>query len=125
MFVATPVDPSLSPIRYGGTPGPSVPVRDAVTSAPSDAAYRTQRGHLLTFAGIALAAAVAGFGAGAALSSGSAPDAGGGRAVSVRPVPGEFRLAPGLAQPPGIVVPVSTAGGPARGEFRLGPGLAQ
>jgi hypothetical protein len=41
------------------------------------------------------------------------------------PVPGEFRLGPGNAMPPGVVVPlasVAPATGPVRGEFRLAPG---
>ena len=43
-------------IRYKGRPGPSSPIR------PKAAAYRTKPGALLTFAGIAQATAVGGFG---------------------------------------------------------------
>ena len=43
-------------IHYIGKPGPSSPVR------PRSDAYRTQPGQLLTFAGIAQATAVGGFG---------------------------------------------------------------
>jgi hypothetical protein len=48
--------PSRFRIRYVGKPGPSSPL------PPRDDAYRTQRGQLLTFAGIAAATTVGGFG---------------------------------------------------------------
>lgn len=102
MFVANPIDPTLSPIRFVGTPGPSVPVR-RVATAPAAASYRTQRGHVVTVAGLVLAAAIAGFGAGHAAGRTSPVDAGVGR-IETGPLPGEFRLAPGLGTPPGIVV---------------------
>jgi hypothetical protein len=128
MFVANPIEPSHSPIRYVGAPGPAVPVR-GVATVPTSASYRLQGGRLVTMAGLVIAAAVIGFGAGYAANGSSSAGEGAARKIDVRPVPGEFRLAPGLDQPPGVVVPLSgTAGikvGPVPGEFRLAPGLDQ
>ncbi len=62
MFATTAVKPSsvrvrpFARIQYRGRPGPSSPVR------PKTDAYRTKSGALLTFAGIAQATAVGGFG---------------------------------------------------------------
>jgi hypothetical protein len=46
------------------------------------------------------------------------------KVVAARPMPGEFRLAPGNGEPPGIVIPRArvTTVEPMPGEFRLGPG---
>ena len=83
--------------------------------------------HLPTGA-LALAAAIAiGVGAGYGVSQITAPSEAPPITVSwIQPVPGEFVLGPGLAEPPGIVTELwSTALSPKPGEFRLGPGLAQ
>jgi hypothetical protein len=49
------------------------------------------------------------------------------KVAAARPMPGEFRLAPGNGEPPGIVVPRAraTTVQPMPGEFRLGPGNAE
>jgi hypothetical protein len=125
MLAANAVDPAHSPIHFVAAAGPSVPVRHPVATVPSTASYRTRRGQVLTAAGIVLASAVAGFGTGFAVSAGRAPDAEAPHAVSLRPVPGEFRLGPGLDQPPGITVRLPSSARPVPGEFRLGPGLDQ
>jgi len=125
MFAVNPIDSTLSPIRYVGAPGPSVPVRGTAT-VPTSSSYRTQRGHLVTMAGLVLAAAVVGFGVGYAANATTAVGSEAPRVTS-GPVAGEFRLGPGLEEAPGIVIPL--AGGPQAtpmpGEFRLGPGLQE
>ena len=137
MFVANPTDPSLPVIRYIGEPGPSSPVRRQAPSTPRDDARRWRlapsrrgdAGRLQPAAGIVLAAALAAFGAGYgvhATISGPAAMPRAMHAVSVRPMPGEFRLAPGNLQPPGIMVPVrSSRIRSVPGEFRLAPGNLQ
>ena len=124
MTVASSAQPAPSGIQYLGTSGPAVPVRAPRAAAPSGASAWSKRGRVVTAGGMVLAAAVAGFAIGATLNGGS------GATVaphfrSLDPVPGEFRLGPGLAQPPGITVQVPNAARPMPGEFRLGPGLAQ
>jgi hypothetical protein len=69
MFVANHIDGHLSLIRYVGTPGPSVPVRHAVTVVPKASSYRTKPGRLATFAGLARAASVSRLGAGRATAA--------------------------------------------------------
>ena len=58
MFAIKPLKSSRFRIRYVAKPGPSSPL------PPRGAAYRTQGGQLLTFAGIAAATTVGGFGGG-------------------------------------------------------------
>jgi hypothetical protein len=73
------------------------------------------RSRLLPAIASIAAIGIAGLIAAAQVVSGVAPATG--------PVRGEFRLAPGNQQPPGIVVPVNSQGA-VPGEFRLGPGNA-
>jgi hypothetical protein len=82
----------------------------AGSRTPSGARLR-----LLSFAGIA-AIGIAGLVAATQFGSGVVAPAAG-------PVRGEFRLAPGNQEPPGIVIPLESRAA-VRGEFRLGPGNA-
>lgn len=115
MFAANPSDPSLSffTIDYIGAPENAVPNR------------RPARGRRIAIA-VASAAVALGLAAGIAAaigSGGSRPSAADDASVAA---PGEFRLAPGNQQPPGVVIPLpkaAVAGVP--GEFRLAPGNQQ
>lgn len=117
MFQTNAFDPVQYPISIVGTAGPASPVRPV---RPTSASYRTHKGQVLTVAGFVLASAVAGFGLGAAASHAPTAPA---TAPDLTPVTGEFRLAPGLAQPPGIAFPnIRAVPEPQPGDFRLAPG---
>ena len=88
---------------------------------PSSASYRVPKGRIAIVAGFVLASAVAGFGLGYAATHTTSRSAV--VAPDVTPRVGEFRLAPGLQQPPGIAVPnVRPMASPVPGDFRLAPG---
>ena len=121
-FTDAAASPPIAPyrIRYVGEPGDTMPVR-----RPSRARALAARGAIAVLLAIALALAGALVVRSIAAGNVAAP-------IDMKPVPGEFRLAPGNQVPPGVVVPVAKAPAapaewkpslvPVRGEFRLAPG---
>ena len=122
MLATNPVDPTRSvTIQFLGSAG------------PADAFPREDGPHLTAGVGLFAAAAVLAIGvAAAAFAGSSAPVADPAVPVTKVPahapevvvdhkVPGEFRLAPGNNQPPGVVVRLGVPS-PIPGDFRLAPG---
>ena len=106
--------PGVMPtIRFDGQVGPSSPVRRSDEGRFTDPVATLAAASLLTVALVIGAFATA-------QAPAPAPAA---KVPGAVAVPGEFRLAPGNNQPPGMVVPL----GPTRvtGEFRLAPGNNQ
>jgi hypothetical protein len=114
------VEPSLSRylISYVDAPKHFVPVR-------RPASFRRRSVAVASIGALALVVAGA-VGIGVNRPSAEATPA---ARAGYEAAPGEFRLGPGNAQPPGVVVPAGNAptsvSDAAPGEFRLGPGLAQ
>jgi hypothetical protein len=99
MLVVSNREPNLFlPIRYVDTTGPSSPRWPVAERSGA-------RGHLRALAGLALAAALVGFMAGAEVSRPAGASAGA-RTGGIDAAPGEFRLGPGTLPPPGVVVSV-------------------